>query len=198
MKYFTNLLAIKEFISINYNIINNSTFNKENKSISNFCEFYNPKNNYKIYTLDSDDKNIFLRIEKRKEVKENTNFLDIFLSYIYPEFKFYPIGSIDIFKNDIDKKLIIKWFLINDELFARTHNYMYKLPLDYIDTKLIKDIIFNYAFNVAKINNYEKIELDVHRNLTYYNEYNLKDYGFVLTNKRALDNHNWIITEKKL
>jgi hypothetical protein len=62
------------------------------------------------------------------------------------------------------------------------------------DSDAIASILIDYIKEIGKEENKRKIIIDVHSNLSIYK----KDYekrGFVLTNRRCLDNSYWIETE---
>jgi hypothetical protein len=147
---------------------------------------------YIVFDLDNKNENknnISLRIEEY-------NNDGLFGTNLYASSR--PIGSINLKKDDLEKKLYIDWYLINNELFGSTHNYMYSEPINRSDELEIKRILFGLAENIAKENNYDKICLDVHSNLKYYKSDGLDELGFKITDKVADGNPYWIVTEKNL
>jgi hypothetical protein len=63
------------------------------------------------------------------------------------------------------------------------------------DAYELKNSLIKYVENIAKNNNLNKIIIDVHRNLRYYNKY-YKDCGFIITDRICDDNPYWIEAEK--
>jgi hypothetical protein len=175
-KYYSSL----KNISSKYNEIFEPT-------ISCIESFYDK---YIVFDLkDKNSDNIYLRIE---EYNDN----GLFGTNLFATSR--PIGSINLIKYDLEKKLDIDWFMINNNIFGSTHNYMYGNPIDSLNELEIKRIMFGLAENIAIENNYDIISLDVHSNLKFYKAYGLEKLGFKITKKRAEDNLFWIVTEKNL
>ena len=72
-----------------------------------------------------------------------------------------------------------------------------KIILKDEDANELKNSLIKYLENIAKKNNLNKIIIDVHNNLRYYNKY-YKDIGFILTDVKCNDNPYWIETEKNI
>jgi hypothetical protein len=147
--------------------------NKYNTAFYNSIEYHNLKcwnSNciFNYYTNDSDDKEIF---------KLNFN----------------------INKNDINNPFIyIDYLGINNDYYDKKYNSVYptdNLILTNEETKLIKKSLINYLELVAIKENINKIIIDVHSNLDRFN-YELKEEGFIVTNKQCFLNPYWIRLEK--
>ncbi len=179
-KYFSSLRAIP----LKYKTIFESNYN---------CVelFYNKYIVFDLNDKNSNNKNnqIALRIE---EYNDN----GFFGTNLYATSK--PIGSINLTKNDLEKKLYINWYMINNKLFSSSHNSMYGNPINPTDEIELKRILFGLAESIARENNYDKICLDIHSNLKHYKSDGLDELGFEITNKVASDNPYWIVTEKNL
>jgi hypothetical protein len=142
---------------------------------------------YVHYLPQSTPKTIYLRIEELSDGLFGTRF----------GAKYRPIGSIDLEINEKTKIAKINWWMVNDDLHHTWTPGLYEPPLSDTDAKEMKDIIFDYVdYNAKKYNCY-KIQRDVHFSLTEYN-HSLKNYGFILTEKKADDNKFWLKTFKPL
>jgi hypothetical protein len=99
------------------------------------------------------------------------------------------IGALDYSIHDTFIK--IDYLFINDEekLYM---NYNFFLNEDDAE-KLVHSFIL-YIKDIAKKENKNKIIIDVHNNLRYYNKY-YKDEGFCITKRKSKDNPFWIETE---
>ena len=86
----------------------------------------------------------------------------------------------------------IEYLSISDDFDI---NYRKNIILNDNDAIELKNSLILYIENIAKINNLNKIIIDVHNNLKYYNKY-FKDNNFIITDKRCNDNPFWIETEK--
>jgi hypothetical protein len=74
---------------------------------------------------------------------------------------------------------------------------MYGDCLNDNDAQLLKDCIFSYVSQQAKLNNKKKIRCDVHNNLKNYNA-DVKQFGYEITDERAEDNPFWLKTFKTI
>jgi hypothetical protein len=61
----------------------------------------------------------------------------------------------------------------------------------------LKYACINYIENEAIKNGIDKIIIDIHRNMERYN-YELKDIGFVITDRRCIHNLFWYEAEKMI
>jgi hypothetical protein len=142
---------------------------------------------YVHYLPQSSPKRIYLRIEELSGGLFGTRI----------GAKYRPIGSIDLEINEKSKSAIINWWMVNDDLHDKWTPGLYAPILSHTDAKKMRDIIFDYVDYNAKKYNCNKIERDVHNSLNEYN-HSLKDYGFILTEKKADDNKFWLKTFKSL
>lgn len=69
--------------------------------------------------------------------------------------------------------------------------------LEYEDAKLLTESLIEYAENVARENNLQRIVIDVHQSQRLYNKY-YKPCGFVVTDRICSDNPFWIEVEKEV
>lgn len=132
----------------------------------------------------------------------NDNNNDIELKIYINETNYYSIkatyinNTIFSLNFDIkDDKIRIEYLNINNDYYSNKFNEKIFLTID--EYKLLKEAIFNYIEKIAYKNNKRRIIIDIHNNLERYN-YELKDIGFIITNRRCIDNTFWIETEKIL
>jgi len=123
---------------------------------------------------------------------KNFNFLCWKSKCIYDEYSHdNKIFTIDYnINNDILK---IKHLSINNDYYEKNNIIKNNNLLTNEETLKIKRYIFNYLSTM----NINKITIDIHSNLNRYN-YELKDEGFVITNKRCYSNPFWIEAEKNV
>lgn len=194
---FNNIIKFNNMIKLNNTILLPS-FNEACKLLSNKSDTHIDTNyicGEKIALMHYNIKNInVVRIWKTNSV----------LNYWYTDFTNSNrndfIAAFDYIINDDFIK--IDYIYINDKSSQICNNYS-----DYLSDEeviQIKKAIFIYIENLAKVNNVfsntankKKIIVDVHNNLKLFNEY-YKPEGFQLTDRRSLDNKNWIISEKVL
>lgn len=141
MTYLNNLISLNKFLLSNNNsYVSNYFFGKY------VVDFIGDKN---------DQKTKFLRI------KEKCND-GIFGTTLFGSVK--PIGGIDLVGLDTEVPSI-PFYLINDKRFADSYNCMYGLPISDNDSKMIKNILFNFVIEECKKLKKNKIQFDVHNNL---------------------------------
>jgi hypothetical protein len=99
----------------------------------------------------------------------------------------------DYSMNDNDIK--IEYLNINNDYYSNKFNELKILTND--ECFLLKNAIFNYIEHDAYKNSKNKIIIDIHSNLERYNN-ELKDLGFINTNRKCLDNSFWYEAEKIL
>ena len=89
---------------------------------------------------------------------------------------------------EIETKLILGYYCnkFNKHHILSNDEYM-----------ILKYACINYIENEAVKNGIYKIVIDIHRNMERYN-YELKDIGFVITDRRCIDNLFWYEAEKIL
>ena len=109
------------------------------------------------------------------------------------------IFSLDFNINKDDKKnpfIKIDYLYVNND-YNDLFNYKIKtnLLLNYDETKTIIKSLINYIENWGIKKNINKIIIDINSNLVRYN-YELKDLGFIPTDKKCLFNPSWIEAEK--
>ena len=109
------------------------------------------------------------------------------------------IFSLDFNINKDDKKnpfIKIDYLYVNND-YNDLFNYKIKtnLLLNYDETKTIIKSLINYIENWGIKKNINKIIIDINSNLGRYN-YELKDLGFIPTDKKCLFNPSWIEAEK--
>ena len=177
IKYFRTLETLSTYVNNKYTKLFEMNIN------NNYFDIIFAK--YRIIILERESINtIFIRIEKLDSMLLGNIFCPV--SRL--------IGSIDI-KYDKDKLKILD-YIINSKYFEILNNNIFGPALNINDKKKIQDIIFNFATNLAINNNFDKIELIVHKNLKYYENDDLESYGFIITNKTLFNNNDWLITEK--
>ena len=89
----------------------------------------------------------------------------------------------------------IEYLYINNDYYANKFNE--KLILTDYEYISLKEAIFNYIEMTAYKNGKTKLIIDIHNNMERY-EYELKDIGFIKTDRRCLDNSFWYEAEKIL
>lgn len=94
-----------------------------------------------------------------------------------------------------DNNIKIDYLNINNDYYSNKFNENKILTNN--EYKLLKEAIFNYIETIAYKNDNQKLIIDIHNNLERYN-YELKEIGFINTNRRCFDNHFWIEAEKIL
>jgi hypothetical protein len=149
--------------------------NNYNIKFRNNIEYHNIKcwkSNciFQYYIQNSNDANIIYSLDFNinKDDKENT-FIKI--DNLYTNNEYYDIKYYDYYEKPIYK------LLTNQE------------------NKLIRESLINFIENWAIKENINKIIIDIHSNLERYN-YELKDLGFIPTNRCCLLNPYWIEAEK--
>lgn len=102
------------------------------------------------------------------------------------------IGAIDLkLKKEIETTDIPYWYC-NDK------NTKYGgSPTDDITANNTKKILFDYAEHIAKINNCNILQRDVHKSLREYND-DIKKLGFKLNGKKADDHPAWLQSFKQI
>ena len=125
---------------------------------------------FQFYFTDNNDANTIFTLDFNinKDDKENT-FIKI--DNLYTNNEYYDIKYIDYYEKSIYK------------LLTKEEN------------KLIRESLINFIENWAIKENINKIIIDIHSNLHRYN-YELKDLGFIPTNRCCLLNPFWIEAEK--
>lgn len=94
-----------------------------------------------------------------------------------------------------DNYLKINYLYINNDYYSNYLNEPKILSNDeYIS---LKNAFICYIEKLALDNEKEKIIIDVHHNMKRYN-HELKDMGFIITNRKCLDNSFWYEAEKTL
>jgi hypothetical protein len=93
-----------------------------------------------------------------------------------------------------EKQVKIEYFTINDKEYCKYSENKNFLSED--DSNEIKKSMIIFIENIAKLNNKNKIVIDVHNRLNIYNKY-YKEY-FQLTNRRSLTNRFWLEAERKI
>jgi hypothetical protein len=83
--------------------------------------------------------------------------------------------------------------IVIGEVVKQNPNFESLLKND--ETKLILKSLINFIENFAKKNNINKIVIDIHNNLERFN-YELKNLGFIITEKISLINPFWLEAEK--
>jgi hypothetical protein len=105
----------------------------------------------------------------------------------------------NINKNDINNQFIkIENIIIDNDFYDTKYNEIYKklnFFLNNDETKLIGKSLIIFLENYAIKNKIKKIIIDIHSNLERFN-YDLKDLGFIPTDRRCLLNPFWIEAEK--
>jgi hypothetical protein len=105
----------------------------------------------------------------------------------------------NINKDDINNQFIkIDNIIINNDFYDNKHNEIYKnlfFHLNNDETKLISTNLITFLENYAIKNKINKIIIDIHSNLERFN-YELKELGFIPTNRKCLLNPFWIEAEK--
>ena len=142
---------------------------------------------YEFSLLSSSLSNIELKIESNNDIN-------------YYSIKAVKYNSITNEKNII---LCVNYYINTDNIkidYLNINNDYYANKYDEIkiiddnELKLIKNSICDYIKYIANINDIPKIIIDVHSNLERYNK-ELKDIGFINTNKKCIDNPFWYETE---
>jgi len=115
------------------------------------------------------------------------------------------IFSLDfnINKDDINNHFIkIDYLEINNDFYDNKYTHYYdktyrirNIIINDEENKLIRRSLINFIENWAIKENISKIIIDIHSNLERYN-YELKDEGFIPTDKKCLLNPYWIEAEK--
>lgn len=138
-------------------------------------------------------------IFNHKCLKENTHSIRVWSGKTFFDWCYDDMGS-DNFISAIDYSINddfvkIEYMNLNDENSGLGHKTKYLLSKN--DVNELNASMFEYIKNVAKENKKNKIIVDVHNNLRIFNIY-YKDYGFVATNRRCVDNPFWIEAEMQL
>ncbi len=81
--------------------------------------------------------------------------------------------------------------------FMYTNKFNERIILTDYEYISLKEAIFNYIEMTAYKNGKTKLIIDIHNNMERY-EYELKDIGFIKTDRRCLDNSFWYEAEKIL
>jgi hypothetical protein len=182
MKYFHNLSSISYYLKSN---IYNLDLGLSSPSV------VNKYTKYKLYTLPTiRDNLISLRLE---EYKTDGFTKSIGIGKAKPE----PIGAIDLIKYDRERLISIDWFFIYDKIVANENNEAFGKPINQIKADIVANIIFNFAIDYGVAHKYNKIELDVPKNLNQYKQYKLNEFGFYLPEKITSNKYS-ITTEKYL
>jgi hypothetical protein len=178
MKYFHNLASISYYLKSN---IHNFDLGLCSPSV------INKYTKYKLYTLPTiRDNLISLRLEEYKTI-------GIGIGKVKPE----PIGAIDLIKYDRERLISIDWFMIYDKIVANEYNEAFGKPINKVKADIVANIIFNFATDYGIAHKYNKIELDIPKNLKKYKHYKLNEFGFYLPEKTK-ENKYSITTEKYL
>ena len=94
-----------------------------------------------------------------------------------------------------EDNLKINYLEINNDYYSKLFNQPTILTNDeYI---MIKKAIINYIELIAINNGKTKIVIDIHHNLNRYN-HDLKEMGFIITNRNCFDNSFWFEAEKQI
>jgi len=173
----TDLNSIPKKNILNTPILSNNFVVKHN--------YYNMiyKNNIEYHNLKCWKSVCFLNFNLENQKDENLIFLLEF----------------NINKDDINNQFIkIDNIIINNDFYDNIHNEIYKklfFHLNNDETKLISTSLITFLENYAIKNKINKIIIDIHSNLERFN-YELKELGFIPTNRRCLLNPFWIEAEK--
>jgi len=89
----------------------------------------------------------------------------------------------------------IEYLYINNDYYANKYNKRIIITND--EYKSLHEAIFNYIEMTAYKNGKTKVIIDIHNNMERY-EYELRDIGFIKTDRRCLDNSFWYEAEKIL
>lgn len=118
------------------------------------------------------------------------------------------IAGVDIIKNDIEKKIKIEGYFINNKTyekfyinnmkFKKFYNNIYGNPISEEEEIEIKRIIFGIAEDLAKMYNYNKIQFDTHQNLKFWYDNKINELGYNITNIKSKNNPYWIETIKNI
>ena len=186
IQFFNSILTMTTFLNLNTEITNNYILKTPLISNSYIIKHYNYntkfRNNIEYHNLKCWNSKCILKFYFENFNDENTIFyLDysinkendnniIKIDNIYVNNDFYDNKYRDFFEN---RKSLLK----NDE------------------TKLILKSLINFIENFAKKNNINKIVIDIHNNLERFN-YELKNLGFIITERISLINPFWLEAEK--
>lgn len=173
MVSFTKYFSILQCVPVNLNLL---------QSYQN-CLFDSLKNKYNVYVnIGNNDKLIYLSLT---EYDNN----GLFGTNIFANSKI--IGNILLEKNNNKKKLYIDNYFIS---------FDHENTINKFNEKELKRILFGFAENIARDNNFNKICLDVNSNLINYKRNNLEELNFLLTEKKSTRNSFFpvIVTEKNL
>jgi len=94
-----------------------------------------------------------------------------------------------------DNSIKINYLMIDNDYYCNKFNKHHILSND--EYMILKYACINYIENEAVKNGIDKIVIDIHRNMERYN-YELKDIGFVITDRRCIHNLFWYEAEKIL
>jgi hypothetical protein len=94
-----------------------------------------------------------------------------------------------------DNSIKINYLMIDNDYYSNKFNKHNILSYDEYMT--LKYACINYIENEAIKNGIDKIIIDIHRNMERYN-YELKDIGFVITDRRCIHNLFWYEAEKMI
>lgn len=161
-------------------------------------------NNYEATLSNHTNNNFFTKIYSDKIAIKHYNYEKINSIRIWKtkslfNYLFYKlsggkfIGGIDYIINNDNIK--IDYLFINDNEYKNICNK--NIPNDILDESEafeIKKSLINYIKFLAKKENKNKIIIDVHQNLRLYEKY-YNNEGFIITNRKCLDNPYWIETE---
>lgn len=136
-------------------------------------------NNIAVKINNNNDKNYY-SLKAWKYSNSLNNFNDI-NNIFQLEYKLY------------DNYLKINYLSINNDYYSNYLNEHIILTNDEYIT--LKYAFVNYICNIALDKNKEKIIIDVHYNMKRFN-HELKDIGFVITDRKCLDNSFWYEAEK--
>lgn len=108
------------------------------------------------------------------------------------------IGSIDlVLKPEIKTVDIPFWFCPDKNTVDKLFGGQYYETIDDVTAYNTKKILFDYAENVAKKNNCNILQRDVHHSLREYND-DIKKLGFELNGKKAEDHTSWLQSFKQI
>jgi hypothetical protein len=182
IQLFNSFLTMTTFLKLNTEITNNYIFKTPLISNSYIIKHYNYntnfRNNIEYHNLKCWKSKCILKFYFENLNDENTIFyLDysinnniIKIDNLYVNNDFYDNKYRDFFEN---RKFLLK----TDE------------------TTLILKSLINFIEKFAKKNNINKIVIDIHNNLERFN-YELKNLGFIITEKISLINPFWLEAEK--
>jgi len=177
---FPNLCAVKHMLRYGKSINNNDdtcipSIYSEKYAFSHYSEKCAFSHNY-------DNNKYMIRIWKTNSI----------FDYWYDGFRTTNFVASLYYEKHEDAIKIASLFL-NYSTYP-SFNVNKKQILDDDELAEIKTLLIEYIKNIAKLENKKKIFVDVHYRLKYYKLYYEKE-GFVITNRRCLDNSYWIEAE---